>query len=72
MVNDWDGLPIEFGAKAQYVCKRGYKFEDDPAQEHVEYTCQGEKNDKKKLRKGFFDTPLKKEDWPRCLEGIVF
>ena len=30
-VTDWDGLPIEFGGVAEYVCLRGYKFEVQPS-----------------------------------------
>ena len=86
-INNWDGAPLEFAAKAQYVCKRGYRcrvgrvcydifftqcarcrFEDDPTQEFVEYTCQGETRGD--LQQGFFDTPKSDADWPRCLEGV--
>ena len=85
-INNWDGAPLEFAAKAQYVCKRGYRcrvgrvsydiftqcarcrFEDDPTQEFVEYTCQGETRGD--LQQGFFDTPKSDADWPRCLEGL--
>ena len=42
-------------------------MQDDPSLESVVYTCQGETKDD--LRKGFFDTPTKEDEWPRCLEG---
>ena len=29
-ITGWDGLPIEFGGAAEYVCRRGYKFEVKP------------------------------------------
>ena len=69
-INYWDGKPVEFGDRAQYVCKRGYQFENDPYQENVEYTCYGEKTDD--VRKGFFDTPIREEDWPKCVEGNLY
>ena len=66
-VNNWDGKPIEFGDTVEFVCERGHKFEDDPSQGHVIYTCQA--NTENTLNRGFFDSPLSENDWPRCLEG---
>ena len=60
---DWDGNPIEFGDTTKFVCERGMMFEDDPAQENVEYVCQED---------GFFNIPKRDEDWPRCLRGIEY
>ena len=69
-VNYWDGKPIEFGDTVEFVCERGHQFEDDPGQESVTYTCQG--NTESLLNRGFFDSPLTETEWPRCIEGNVF
>ena len=66
-VTDWDGLPIPFGDKVHFVCERGLKFEEDPAQESVFYDCQD--GTAPPTKKGFFDVPDKEEDWPRCLQA---
>ena len=50
----------------EFVCERGYQFEEDPSQENVFYTCQ-EKTEET-LTRGFFDSPLTDEEWPRCVE----
>jgi hypothetical protein len=39
-LTDWFGAPVPFNGTARYVCNRGMKFEKDPSQEYVEYTCQ--------------------------------
>ena len=68
-VTDWDGTPIAFGASIRYVCKRGYSFEEDPAQLEEAYTCQdGTAPDTKR---GFFDVPIEEDEWPRCLRGEI-
>ena len=69
-VNYWDEQPIEFGDSVEFVCQRGFQFEDDPSQESVSYTCQGTTDEK--LTRGFFDSPLLEDEWPRCLEGNLF
>lgn len=61
-VTGWDGAPVPFGGEAQYVCERGYYFEDDYKRPSVSYTCQGESA----TNKGFFDVPEQEKDWPRC------
>ena len=66
-VTDWDGEPIAFGDQIRYVCRRGYKFEDDPEQLDIKYTCQDGSDPKFEDRRGFFDIPTRDEDWPRCL-----
>ena len=54
----------------RYVCKRGFQFEEDPAQEEQVYTCQdGTAPD---TVRGFFDVPQDEEDWPRCVRGKRF
>ena len=42
-------------------------FEEDPAQEEQTYSCQD--GSVPGISKGFFDIPVKKKDWPRCLIG---
>ena len=32
-VNYWDEQPIEFGDSVEFVCQRGFQFEDDPSRE---------------------------------------
>ena len=68
-VTDWDGLPIKFGNNVHFVCDRGTFFEEDVTQVEVTYGCQdGTVPD---TNKGFFDIPVKEEDWPRCLQGWI-
>ena len=71
-VSDWFGDPIEFGSQIRYVCRRGYFFENDPAQEDVKYTCQDGSHEDHAEKRGFFDIPENEEEWPRCLLGIYF
>ena len=66
-VNYWDDEPIEFGETVEFVCERGYQFEEDPSQESVSYTCQ--ETTEGTLTRGFFDSPLEEDEWPRCVEG---
>ena len=66
-VTDWDGVPIDFGGLITYVCKRGYKFEEDPLQENVQYECQD--GTKSGSSRGFFNIPKVDEQWPNCVEG---
>ena len=66
-VSDWDGETIPFGEQIRFVCKRGHKFEEDPEQVDVKYTCQDGSNNEYKDKRGFFDVPEKEEDWPRCV-----
>lgn len=54
----------------EFVCERGMQFEDDPDQENVVYTCQDTTQEDISTTRGFFDSPLEDEDWPRCVEGI--
>ena len=69
-VTDWDSQPIAFGDPVRFVCKRGFQFEEDPAQEEQVYTCQdGTAPD---TVRGFFDVPQDEEDWPRCVRGRRF
>ena len=68
-VSDWDGEPIPFGQQVRFVCKRGYKFEEDPTQVDVKYTCQDGTHRDYKDSRGYFDVPVNEEDWPRCLIG---
>ena len=68
-VNNWFGDTIAFGDQISFVCERGYKFEEDPQQYDVKYTCQDGSNEEYKELKGFFDVPEKEEDWPRCVLG---
>ena len=70
-VTDWFGDPIPFGDEISFVCRKGYKFEEDPSQVDVRYTCQDGSNPEHKDKKGFFDVPEIEEDWPKCLLGIV-
>ena len=69
-VNYWDQQPIPFGESVEFVCERGYQFEEDPSQENVFYTCQ-EKTEET-ITRGFFDSPLTDEEWPRCVEGSSY
>ena len=71
-VSDWDGEPIAFGQQVRFVCKRGYKFEEDPAQVDVKYTCQDGTHKDYKDSRGYFDVPVNEEDWPRCLIGVNY
>ena len=66
-VTHWDGQPVPFGEDVHFVCARGLKFEEDPTQEEITYSCQD--GSAPKTKKGFFDVPEKEEDWPRCLQG---
>ena len=70
-VTDWFGDPIPFGDEISFVCRKGYKFEEDPSQVDVRYTCQDGSNPEHKDKKGFFDVPEIEEDWPKCLLGTV-
>ena len=51
------------------MCKRGHKFEEDPEQVDVKYTCQDGSNKEYKDKRGFFDVPEKEDDWPRCVSA---
>ena len=44
------------------------QFEEDPALEMVVYECQD--GTQQYTKRGFFNTPLEDDKWPRCLEGI--
>ena len=68
-VSDWDGETIPFGEQIRFVCKRGHKFEEDPEQVDVKYTCQDGSNKEYKDKRGFFDVPEKEDDWPRCVSA---
>ena len=69
-VTDWDLQPIPFGDPVRFVCKRGFQFEEDPAQEEQVYTCQdGTAPD---TVRGFFNVPQEEEEWPRCVRGRRF
>ena len=68
-VSDWNGETIPFGEQIRFVCKRGYKFEVDPEQADVKYTCQDGSNKDFKDKRGFFDVPELETDWPRCVLG---
>ena len=69
-VTDWDSQPIPFGDPVRYVCKRGFQFEEDPAQEDLVYNCQdGTAPD---TVRGFFNVPTDEEEWPICVRGRIF
>ena len=54
----------------RYACKRGMKFEDDPALEFVVYECTD--GSEQYTKRGFVNTPSEPDKWPRCMEGIVY
>ena len=66
-VTDWDSQPIPFGDPIRYVCKRGFQFEEDPAQEEQVYFCQD--GTAPETVRGFFDVPQGEDEWPRCVRG---
>ena len=66
-VTDWDSQPIPFGDPIRYVCKRGFQFEEDPAQEEQVYSCQD--GTAPETVRGFFDVPQEEDEWPRCVRG---
>ena len=66
-VTDWDSQPIPFGDPIRYVCKRGFQFEEDPAQEEQVYSCQD--GTAPETVRGFFDVPQGEDEWPRCVRG---
>ena len=68
-VSGWSGTPIPFGQTVQFVCERGYHFQDDYHQTHVTFTCQDGQAEGMEDLRGFFDVPSSKEEWPRCLLG---
>ena len=67
-VTGWLGEPIPFGDEAHYVCRRGFQFEDDPAQVEVTYSCQD--GTVKDQERGFVDVPKTESEWPRCVRGL--
>ena len=64
----WDGQPIPFGGSAEFVCERGYRWEEDSGQS-VSVTCQGETT--ATTQKGFFAVPETEKAWPRCILAPV-
>ena len=64
----WDGAPIQFGGSAEFVCERGFRFEEEDRQSVV-VTCQGETSPT--TDKGFFSVPATEEAWPRCILAPV-
>ena len=70
-VTHWFGDPVPFGEDVMFVCERGYYFEDDYSLKGVNYTCEDGLNVGLEHLRGFFHTPDKDEDWPRCVLAPV-